>query len=224
MDVADRRGPGRVRRPRRAARRPRRPARRPRGPGGRQADRARRAQGAARRAHPRAPTTPTGRRCSRSFLSGGTFTDLLAEMSYSSTSASRTRRSPSRSPRDQETLAALHQTVAGHADRTNDLRQETAAQKRDARREPARAQGGQGRARASSRRRRHATSRCRRRRYAKLAAQQGERRARRSPRPRPTQKQLAGQIAELIRQAGRQQGNIPSRVQRHAALADGRAT
>ena len=125
--------------------------------------------------------------------------------------------------KDQETLAAIHQTVADTRDRTNDLRQETAAQKRALDQQPAR----------SSRRPRPQLKKLEKRR--RQGARASSRRATpRSPatrptpprpssaRPRPTRRQLAEQDRRAHREAGPQRGNIPSAVQRHAALADGR--
>jgi murein DD-endopeptidase MepM/ murein hydrolase activator NlpD len=64
------------------------------------------------------------------FLSGGTFTDVLAEMSYYIDTGEQDRALAQEIARDQETLEAIHQTVADTRDRTNELRQETAATKR----------------------------------------------------------------------------------------------
>jgi murein DD-endopeptidase MepM/ murein hydrolase activator NlpD len=63
-------------------------------------------------------------------LSGGTFTDMLAEMSYYIDIGEQDKALAKQITKDQETLATLHQTVADTRDRTNVLRQETAAQKR----------------------------------------------------------------------------------------------
>jgi len=65
------------------------------------------------------------------FISGGSFTDLLAEMSYYIDVGEQDRALADQIAKDKETLAALHQTVADTRVRTNLLRQETAAQKRD---------------------------------------------------------------------------------------------
>lgn len=65
-----------------------------------------------------------------SFLSAGTFTDVLAEMSYYIDAGEQDKALAQEIARDQETLAAIHQTVADTRDRTNELRQETAATKR----------------------------------------------------------------------------------------------
>jgi murein DD-endopeptidase MepM/ murein hydrolase activator NlpD len=64
------------------------------------------------------------------FLSGGTFTELLAEMSYYIDVGEQDQALADQISRDKETLAAIHQTVADTRLRTNELRQETAAQKR----------------------------------------------------------------------------------------------
>ena len=64
-----------------------------------------------------------------SFLSGGTFTDLLTEMSYYIDVGEQDKALATRSQQDQETLAALHQTVADTRARTDELRGQTAAQK-----------------------------------------------------------------------------------------------
>jgi murein DD-endopeptidase MepM/ murein hydrolase activator NlpD len=64
------------------------------------------------------------------FLSGGTFTDLLAEMSYYIDVGEQDKALASQIAVDQETLASLHQSTEDTRDRTNLLRQETASQKR----------------------------------------------------------------------------------------------
>jgi murein DD-endopeptidase MepM/ murein hydrolase activator NlpD len=64
------------------------------------------------------------------FLSGGTFTDLLAEMSYYIDVGEQDQALANQIADDKETLASLHQTVADTRERTNEVRQETAAQKR----------------------------------------------------------------------------------------------
>ena len=65
------------------------------------------------------------------FLSGGAFTDLLAEMSYYIDVGEQDKALAEGIARAKETLAAIHQTVAETRARTNVLRQQTAAQKRD---------------------------------------------------------------------------------------------
>ena len=65
------------------------------------------------------------------FISGGSFTDLLAEMSYYIDVGEADKALADQVAKDKEALAALHQTVSDTRDRTNVVRQETAAQKRD---------------------------------------------------------------------------------------------
>ena len=65
-----------------------------------------------------------------SFLSGGTFTDLLAEMSYFIDVGEQDKALANQVAKDQETLAALHQTTLSARSRTDDLREQTAASKR----------------------------------------------------------------------------------------------
>ena len=65
-----------------------------------------------------------------SFLSGGTFTDLLAEMSQYLDVGEQDKALAIQVAKDQETLAELHQTTLDARARTDDLRQQTAASKR----------------------------------------------------------------------------------------------
>lgn len=65
-----------------------------------------------------------------SFLSGGTFTDILAEVSYFIDVGEQDQALADQIVRDQETLASLHATVEETRTRTRDLRLETEAQKR----------------------------------------------------------------------------------------------
>ena len=64
-----------------------------------------------------------------SFLSGGSFSDLLTEMSYYIDVGQQDKALAIQIQQDQETLAALHQTVVDTQARTEDLRVQTAAQK-----------------------------------------------------------------------------------------------
>ena len=66
-----------------------------------------------------------------SFVSGGTFTDLLAEMSYLIDVGEQDKALAEQIAADRETLAAIHQTVVDATRETEDLRKETAAQKRE---------------------------------------------------------------------------------------------
>jgi len=65
-----------------------------------------------------------------SFLSGGTFTDLLAEMSQYLDVGEQDKALAIQVAKDEETLAQLHQTTLDARARTDDLRQQTAASKR----------------------------------------------------------------------------------------------
>jgi murein DD-endopeptidase MepM/ murein hydrolase activator NlpD len=65
-----------------------------------------------------------------SFLSGGSFTDLLAEASYLIDVGEQDKALAQEIERDQEILAAVHQTVAETRRATDELRKETAAQKK----------------------------------------------------------------------------------------------
>jgi murein DD-endopeptidase MepM/ murein hydrolase activator NlpD len=64
------------------------------------------------------------------FLSGGTFTDLLAEASYYIDVGEQDKALAIQIATDQQTLAALHQETLDTRARTDDLRLQTAAQKR----------------------------------------------------------------------------------------------
>ena len=65
------------------------------------------------------------------FLSGGSFADVLTEVSYQLDVGDQDRALAEQIIRDQETLAALHQTVLSTRQQTNLMRQETAHQKRE---------------------------------------------------------------------------------------------
>ena len=65
------------------------------------------------------------------FLSGATFTDVLTEMSYYIDVGEQDEALAREIRDDQESLAVLHQTVADTRTRTNELRQQTAVQKRE---------------------------------------------------------------------------------------------
>jgi len=63
------------------------------------------------------------------FLSGASFTDMLAEMSTQLDAAEQDRALAAQIAKDRETLLSLHQTVDETRAQTNVLRQETAVQK-----------------------------------------------------------------------------------------------
>jgi murein DD-endopeptidase MepM/ murein hydrolase activator NlpD len=64
-------------------------------------------------------------------LSGGSFTELLTEMSYLIDVGEQDKALALRIAQDRETLATLHQTTEDTRARTNELRKATAAQKRE---------------------------------------------------------------------------------------------
>lgn len=64
------------------------------------------------------------------FLSGASFTDVLSEVSYTIDVAEQDRALAEQIALDRETLAALHETVEATRGQTDELRKETAAQKR----------------------------------------------------------------------------------------------
>ena len=65
------------------------------------------------------------------FLSGGSFTDILSEMSYYIDVGEQDKALAKQIAEDQETLAAIHATIEDTRVQTNLIRQETAAQKRE---------------------------------------------------------------------------------------------
>jgi murein DD-endopeptidase MepM/ murein hydrolase activator NlpD len=64
------------------------------------------------------------------FLSGASFTDVLTQVSYYLDVSEQDKALAEQIMQDQETLASLHQTVAETVASTDDLRQQTAEQKR----------------------------------------------------------------------------------------------
>jgi murein DD-endopeptidase MepM/ murein hydrolase activator NlpD len=143
-----------------------------------------------------------------SFLSGGTFTDILAEMSYYIDVGEQDQALADQITRDKETLAAMHQTVLDTRIRTNLLRQETAAQKRaldkslrelkETKKELARLQRAVGKTLAAQKARYAAVKRSRANAAAIIR------------RAAADQRRLAKEINSLIaRQVSR--GNIPSK-------------
>jgi murein DD-endopeptidase MepM/ murein hydrolase activator NlpD len=65
------------------------------------------------------------------FLSGGTFSDVLAEVAYHLDIGNQDKVLADRIKRDQETLATLHTTIETTRTQTNLVRQETAVQKKE---------------------------------------------------------------------------------------------
>jgi murein DD-endopeptidase MepM/ murein hydrolase activator NlpD len=142
-----------------------------------------------------------------SFLSGGTFTDLLTEMSAFIDVGEQDKALAQQIARDQEALAALHQNVAATRDRTNVLRQETADQKRtlDASLKALKA------ARAELRKLEKETQRnlaIQRATFAKIARNKADA-AKALKIAAKSQRQLAAKISEIVRRQSRA-GRIPS--------------
>ncbi len=142
-----------------------------------------------------------------SFLSGGTFTDLLTEMSAFIDVGEQDKALAQEIARDQETLAALHQNVADTRDRTDVLRQETALQKRtlDASLKELKA------AKAELRRLEKETERnlsIQRATFAKVARNKADA-AKALKIAAKAQAQLAAKISEIVRKQSRA-GRIPS--------------
>ena len=142
-----------------------------------------------------------------SMLSGRTFSDVLTEVSYYLDVGEQDKALAEQIAHDQETLAALHQNVEDTRGRTNDLRLETAAQKRelDAQLRDLKA------AKAELRKLERATAqnlRAQRSTYAKIAA--NKKNAKKAlAAAAAAQHRLAGRIAAIVAKQT-QKGNIPS--------------
>jgi murein DD-endopeptidase MepM/ murein hydrolase activator NlpD len=142
-----------------------------------------------------------------SFLSGGTFTDMLSEMSYFIDVGEQDKALANQIALDQETLAELHQTTEDTRTRTNDLRQETAAQKRVL--DKSLAALNDARAQLKILEKRTATALAKQRTaYAVVARNKAAANAALA-KAAASQRALQGQIAALIRKQ-MQSGNIPS--------------
>ena len=142
-----------------------------------------------------------------SLLSGGTFTDVLAEMSYFIDVGEQDKALATEIVRDQETLAALHQTVAETRTRTNELRQETAAQRRALDRSLAELKTAKANLKALEKR--TATELAKQKAaFAGLAKNKAAARQALA-KAEAAQKRLQNRIAELIRRRAAQ-GRIPS--------------
>jgi murein DD-endopeptidase MepM/ murein hydrolase activator NlpD len=142
-----------------------------------------------------------------SFLSGGTFTDLLAEVSYFIDVGEQDRALADSIASEQELLAEIHQTVADTRAQTNELRQETAVQKRNLDRSLASLQKAKAELEALEERVRAELAKQKERfenaSNDKAAARKALAKA------QAAQKRLQDRIAELIRKRSAQ-GRIPS--------------
>ena len=142
-----------------------------------------------------------------SFLSGGTFTDLLAEMSYYIDVGEQDKALANQIAVDQETLAAIHQTTVDTRQRTDDLRLQTAAQKRALDRSLAQLNAAKVALRRLEKRVARELAQ-QKRDY--LTLQRNKAAAKRAvAKASAAQKRLQGQINSLIRKQ-LQGGNIPS--------------
>jgi murein DD-endopeptidase MepM/ murein hydrolase activator NlpD len=142
-----------------------------------------------------------------SFLSSGSFSDLLAEMSYYIDVGEQDKALAQQVVRDQEELAARHEIVVATQERTDDLRLATAAQKRALNK----SLKGLKDAKAELRRLEKETQRnlaIQRATYAKVAVNK-KNAAKALAAAARAQKVLAGRIADIVRRQS-QQGNIPS--------------
>jgi murein DD-endopeptidase MepM/ murein hydrolase activator NlpD len=141
------------------------------------------------------------------FLSGGSFADVLTEVSYQLDIGEQDRALAEQIIQDQETLAALHQTVVQTRTETNLLRQETAAQKRDLDKQMADLQEAQAQLKKLERETARALSR-QKATYAKLAKNKAALRKSMAA-AAAAQRALAAKIDQLVARQARQ-GRIPS--------------
>jgi murein DD-endopeptidase MepM/ murein hydrolase activator NlpD len=141
------------------------------------------------------------------FLSGGSFADVLTEVSYQLDIGEQDRALAEQIIEDQETLAALHQTVLATRRETNLLRQQTAAQKRDLDKQMADLKSAQAQLKKLERETARALAR-QKATYARLARNKAALR-RSMAAAAAAQRALATKIDRLVREAA-QQGKIPS--------------
>lgn len=141
------------------------------------------------------------------FLSGGTFADLLTQTSYFIDIGQQDKALAEQIVHDQEALAVIHQTTEDTRTRTDGLRIETASQKvkLDAKLADLKS------AKADLKRLERATAkslRAQRQTYAKIQANRKDA-AKALAAAAAAQKRLAAKIAAIVRKQA-QQGNIPS--------------
>ncbi len=141
------------------------------------------------------------------FLSGSTFTDMLAEMSYYIDVGEQDKALAGEIAQDQATLAALHQATEDTRAQTNDLRQATAAQKR-ALDQSLRELNASKEALKQLEKRTALALAAQKRTYAEIARNKAAA-EKALAKAAAAQKQLKDQIAALIRKQ-MQGGNIPS--------------
>ncbi len=141
------------------------------------------------------------------FLSGGSFTDLLAEASYYIDVGEQDKALATQIASDQATLAAYHQETVDTQAQTNDLRLQTAAQKRVLDKSLLALKDAKAQLRQLSRRTAAALA-AQRQAYATIARNKAAAKAALA-RAAAAQKKLQDQIDALIRKRAAQ-GNIPS--------------
>jgi len=141
------------------------------------------------------------------FLSGSTFTDLLAEMSYYIDVGEQDKALAGEIAQDQETLAALHQATEDRRGQTNELRQATAAQKRAL--DASLRELNKTKVALKQLEKRTATALAAQKRTYAAIARNKEAAKRALVKAAAAQKKLQAQIAALIRKQ-MQGGNIPS--------------
>jgi murein DD-endopeptidase MepM/ murein hydrolase activator NlpD len=142
-----------------------------------------------------------------SFLSGGTFTDLLAEVSYFIDVGEQDQALADTIAGDQELLAEIHQTVEDTRAQTNELRQATAVQKRNLDRSLANLQKAKAELEALEERVRAELAKQKERFENASKDKAAARKA--LAKAQAAQKRLQDRIAELIRKRSAQ-GRIPS--------------
>ncbi|MEX2011849.1 MAG: peptidoglycan DD-metalloendopeptidase family protein [Chloroflexota bacterium] len=141
------------------------------------------------------------------FLSGGSFSDVLTEVSYQLDIGEQDRALAQQIIEDQETLAALHQTVLSTRQETNLLRQETAVQKLDLDKQMADLQEAQAQLKKLERDTARALAR-QKAAFAKMARNKAALRKSMAA-AAASQRALAAKIDRLVREQARQ-GRIPS--------------
>jgi murein DD-endopeptidase MepM/ murein hydrolase activator NlpD len=141
------------------------------------------------------------------FLSGGSFADVLTEVSYQLDIGEQDRALAQQIIEDQETLAALHQTVLATRGETNVIRQETAVQKLDLDKQMADLQAAQAQLKKLERETARALAR-QKAAFAKMARNKAALRKSMAA-AAASQRALAAKIDRLVREQARQ-GRIPS--------------
>ena len=153
------------------------------------------------------------------FLSGASFTDMLARMSSQLDAAEQDRALAAQIAEDRETLLALHETVEATRGQTNLLRQETGVQKQKLDRGWRSCKQAAGAAARSSRRQAEAALAAQQRRSTRSSPRTRRSSSARSPRPPPPSASSRTRSTGSSREQYNH-GQHPVAVQRHAALAD----